>query len=217
MPYSILTDIKNAVTEASVIQLADDTGLGGVSYAVSGATNAAPIEITTLAAHGYANGDWVSIRDVLGNTAANGAWIVTVTGTTKFTLTGSAGNGAYTSGGSAIKLSDKVDAAIAAADELINGFLRGRYTLPLASTPPLLKDLSVDIAVYKLYDRRFSANMPDSIRAKYDNAVKLLVMVQKGTVELGVADPAETDGGGSYQTNKTSDDRTFTKDVLDSY
>jgi len=36
-----------------------------------------------------------------GNTAANGTWTITVTNSTTFSLNGSTGNGAYTSGGSA--------------------------------------------------------------------------------------------------------------------
>jgi phage gp36-like protein len=142
MPYSTLTDIQNAITAASVIQLTDDTGAGTVDQG-------------------------------------------------------------------------KVDAAVLAADELINGYLRSRYTLPLASTPPLIKDLSVSIAVYRLYDRRFAANMPDSIKAKYDNALRLLGMIQKGTISLGIESTTQVEG--TFKTNKTSDDKTFSKDILDQY
>lgn len=67
--------------------------------AVSGATNATPIEVTTSAAHSLMTGDFVFIDGVLGNTAANGYYQVTVTSTTAFTLNTSVGNGAYTSGG----------------------------------------------------------------------------------------------------------------------
>jgi hypothetical protein len=67
--------------------------------AVSAATNASPIEITTSTAHGFYSGVSVTISNVLGNTAANGSWTIAVVSTTKFTLTGSTGNGAYTSGG----------------------------------------------------------------------------------------------------------------------
>lgn len=66
---------------------------------ITGATNASPIEITTNAAHGLANGDIIVIEDVLGNTDANGTWVVTVTGATTATLDDSSGNAAYTSGG----------------------------------------------------------------------------------------------------------------------
>jgi hypothetical protein len=66
---------------------------------VSGATNASPIVITTAASHNLVTGNTVQIYDVLGNTAANGKFVVTVTGPTTFSLNGSTGNAAYTSGG----------------------------------------------------------------------------------------------------------------------
>ncbi len=69
---------------------------------ITGATNASPIEITS-AGHGLSTGTEVYIEGVGGNTAANGTWIVAVTGTDTFTLDGSAGNGDYTSGGTWIR------------------------------------------------------------------------------------------------------------------
>lgn len=66
--------------------------------AVSGATNATPIVITS-ATHGYATGDRVTIRDVGGNTNANGNWTITVLTTNTFSLNNSSGNSNYTSGG----------------------------------------------------------------------------------------------------------------------
>ena len=65
---------------------------------ISAATNAAPIAITTGAAHGLTTGDTLTLERVAGNTAANGIWVVTVTGLTTFTLDGSLGNGTYTTG-----------------------------------------------------------------------------------------------------------------------
>jgi hypothetical protein len=69
------------------------------SGTITAATNASPIVITTAAAHLLTTGDVVAVAQVLGNTAANGNWQVTVTGATTFELDGSSGNGAYTSGG----------------------------------------------------------------------------------------------------------------------
>lgn len=68
---------------------------------VNAATNASPIAITTSAAHYLTTGQTVQIRSCGGNTAANGTWTITVTGSTTFTLNGSTGNGVYTSGGKA--------------------------------------------------------------------------------------------------------------------
>jgi hypothetical protein len=72
--------------------------------AITGATNASPIVVTSTA-HGFANGDVVTISKVGGNTAANGKWTIQNVAANTFELAGSTGNGAYTSGGIAIDLS----------------------------------------------------------------------------------------------------------------
>jgi len=76
-------------------------GQPNTTYNISGATNATPIAITVASGGSWATGDVVSINSVAGNTAANGIWIITSTGANTFTLDGSVGNGAYTSGGTA--------------------------------------------------------------------------------------------------------------------
>lgn len=65
---------------------------------ISGASGT-PISITTTTAHGLTNGQAVAIAGVLGNTAANGNWNITSTGTTTFTLDGSTTSGVYSGGG----------------------------------------------------------------------------------------------------------------------
>lgn len=111
---------------------------------------------------------------------------------------------------------DKVDAAISSSDELINGYLRARYVLPLASTPPLLKDISVNLSIYNLYLRRFAASMPDPIVKSNTAQLSLLLQIQKGVISLGIEDVAEP-AAGQLKTNKTADSRMFPKDSLDTY
>lgn len=65
---------------------------------ITNATNASPIVITS-ATHGLATNDFVRAADVGGNTAANGDWQIIVVNANTFSLNGSTGNGAYTSGG----------------------------------------------------------------------------------------------------------------------
>lgn len=63
---------------------------------ISGATNPgtpSPIVITTYALHGLVTGQQVVITGVLGNTKANGKWIVNVITTTTFSLYNSLGDG----------------------------------------------------------------------------------------------------------------------------
>lgn len=75
----------------------------GATKTITGATNATPIVITATA-HGFSTGHTVYITGVGGNTAANGTWRITSTGADTFSLNGSVGNGAYTSGGTAQRL-----------------------------------------------------------------------------------------------------------------
>lgn len=66
---------------------------------VEGADTGSPIEITSTA-HGLTDGTIVTVRDVSGQTGANGTFAVNVTGDDTFELTGSTSVSAYTSGGS---------------------------------------------------------------------------------------------------------------------
>jgi len=70
----------------------------GSPGAITDATNAAPIVITSTA-HGLSSGSDVFISGVTGNTAANGVHTITVLDANTFELNGSTGNGAYAGGG----------------------------------------------------------------------------------------------------------------------
>jgi len=69
-----------------------------VEVPIINASNESPITITSKTS-APATGMKVTITGVIGNTAANKTWTVTNTGANTFTLNGSSGNGAYTSGG----------------------------------------------------------------------------------------------------------------------
>jgi hypothetical protein len=75
-------------------------GVAGISgVLISNASNASPIVIT--APSSFTTGTVVTISGVLGNAAANGTFTVTNISGTQFSLNGSVGSGAYTSGGTA--------------------------------------------------------------------------------------------------------------------
>lgn len=75
---------------------------GFTTNGVSAATNASPIVVTSNS-HGLSNGDTVYIENVGGNTAANGIQTVAGVTTNTFQLSGTTGNGTYTSGGTIAK------------------------------------------------------------------------------------------------------------------
>ncbi len=71
--------------------------LGQLSGVVSAASNATPIVITSNA-HGLSSGNQVTVSGVVGNTAANGTFTVTVLDANNFRLENSTGNGVYAAG-----------------------------------------------------------------------------------------------------------------------
>jgi len=80
-----------------------------------------------------------------------------------------------------------LDQAINDASAEMDGYLGGRYQLPLATVPPVLKALCCNVARYKLYDEQAS----ELVTKRYDGAIKFLFSVSKGEISLGV------DSGGS--------------------
>jgi phage gp36-like protein len=103
----------------------------------------------------------------------------------------------------------RVDEAIAKADNLIDSYLRGKHTLPLtAPVDDVVRGLSVDLAVYYLYQRRHRHDMPDSIMESKSDAMKLLKDFQAGKALLDT--PAEVPNtGGIYKSAKTTSDQVF--------
>ncbi len=89
--YSLIT--------AGVLYHAEPLPDTGAALTITGATNATPIVITTSASHGLATNMFVRNAAVGGNTAANGEFQITVLSGTTYSLNGTVGSGAYTSGG----------------------------------------------------------------------------------------------------------------------
>jgi len=78
----------------------------------------------------------------------------------------------------------KVTQAITDASASIDGYLAGRYQLPLANVPAVLNRLAADIARYFLYDNGAS----EQVQKRYDDAITFLMAVSKGNVALGLSD-----------------------------
>ena len=114
-----------------------------------------------------------------------------------------------------------VDEAILYSSTLIDGYLRGRYNLPLNTHFPLLRILCIDLSIYRLYSRRMFHEMPEVIAEAYKNAIATLRDIQKGIISLQ-AESSDTQETASfnpdeYRTNKDILDRLFGKQRLSEY
>lgn len=97
------TNAQIALGDSSTAASAGQTDLQaaeGTTVAVTAATNASPIVLTT-AAQTWTVGMVIVVASVGGNTNANGTWELSAVTSTTATLLNSTGNAAYTSGGTA--------------------------------------------------------------------------------------------------------------------
>lgn len=102
--------------------------------------------------------------------------------------------------------------ALADADAVINGYLSGRYKLPLAQTPDLLRDLAIAIAGYKLH----RATASDKVRQDYDDAISTLKQIANGIVRLNV-EGVEPTAAGTAGARVTDRERPLTAATLKGY
>lgn len=112
---------------------------------------------------------------------------------------------------------DGIDAAIVAgaissADGIIDGYmLSGGYTVPLASPPGIVKEISVGLAICYLYGR--SNNTPEQEAVECDRWHRLLKDYATGVLTLGTAD--ETGSMGTVEIINTYDADQIASDALD--
>lgn len=113
--------------------------------------------------------------------------------------------------GSAGAIVDAVlDQAIAGAEAEVNGYLTGRYALPLQQTPEILRPWTADIARYRLH----TEIVPEAVQDRYERALQQLRKIRDGHLSLGDDNPelsAEPDTGGPQF---EGDERIFDRESL---
>lgn len=72
------------------------------------------------------------------------------------------------------------------AEEWVEGYLRGRYNLPLDPVPTVLRDAVVYLARHWLYQRRPEGVLPDAVKDSRKDTIKLLESIRDGVVTLGM-------------------------------
>jgi phage gp36-like protein len=107
----------------------------------------------------------------------------------------------------------KVTGAIEKADSIIDGYCGKRYAVPFSPVPNLVRDMSVDLAIYNLYGNRQGA--PDYWEKRRDDTIAFLKDVSKGTATIGDASAAGISGESSDNSvDISSADRVFSRDRL---
>lgn len=119
----------------------------------------------------------------------------------------------------AVPPTGEVDAAVLtealeSASAEIDGYVGAQYKLPLASTPRILNGLACDIARYRLY----TAQVTDSVRRRFEDAIKTLTNISRGVIALPI--DAAVDGGPAEPAGRDdvmvieSEDRLFSRTAM---
>ncbi|HYG91202.1 MAG TPA: DUF1320 domain-containing protein [Azospirillum sp.] len=81
-----------------------------------------------------------------------------------------------------------VDRALTSASAIIDAHVLGRYPAPWPAVPDLVRDVCVDIAIYKLSAE--GNGLTDERRRRYEDALALLKRISSGLADLDI--PAAT-------------------------
>lgn len=86
-----------------------------------------------------------------------------------------------------VRVDTVIECALEDADVVIDGFLDGRYPLPLATVPRVLVRLATSLARYHLEEACASERAIDD----YKMAIKMLEKIGKGELSLGLSTEGE--------------------------
>jgi hypothetical protein len=147
--------------------------------AITAATNASPIVISTAAAHRLYNGQEITISGATGNTAANGTWTITIVDALNFSLNSSTGNGAYggsgliNAGGSHQRAGD-YNVRVCSSSSLTLGFSNPSDVIsPVTLAANQMIEITFNSAMYTdqdsydIYVTPFEDNSTATVEARY--------------------------------------------------
>lgn len=79
-----------------------------------------------------------------------------------------------------------IETVIKSQSEMVDGYLRGRYDVPLPEAPTMIKDITLDLVKYALYKRRPESKMPETIESDRKFAIKQLEDIRDSKIHLGI-------------------------------
>ncbi len=95
----------------------------------------------------------------------------------------------------------------------IDGYLGGRFTLPLTDPPEVLNRVASDIAMYRLQALRPLHDVSDA-RQRYEDAIAMLSKVAAGELTLGIATDGNETAISPAAEAVEGPERVFSRDTL---
>ena len=75
-----------------------------------------------------------------------------------------------------------IEDGVREAEELVDGYLRGRYDLPLDPVPTVVRGAALSLIRYWLYQRRPEGAIPDAVKDGRKDTIKLLESIRDGEI-----------------------------------
>lgn len=104
-----------------------------------------------------------------------------------------------------------VAGVLARADEVIDSYLRSRFTVPLASVPGMVRQCAQFIARYFLFEDQ----APDRVAEDYRQALKWLEQIRKGELDIGIDGTGTAPEAGGSGPHFGGGREAFPRDALD--
>jgi len=104
-----------------------------------------------------------------------------------------------------------IERALADAQAEVDGYIGTRHPVPLPNPPALVRRLTVDLAIWNLYNRRDLVT--DARKAQAEAARKLLNNIAQGTVTLGLPRSEQA----SPPPAMVASERRFTRDSTEGF
>ena len=105
-----------------------------------------------------------------------------------------------------------VSGAIAESDGLVDSFVRAQTAVPLSDPPEVIRLISADLTLYRLYTRR-GLSVNEEVVSLKDKAFSMLEKIAKGELKILATDNAAFRAA----TKVKSQDADFTPDLLSRY
>ncbi len=86
---------------------------------------------------------------------------------------------------------------IAQAESYVDGWLARRYVVPLSTCPPLITQVTADLAIHAMLAEK-TPQVPEWMDKRRDRAENILKMLAEGTMTLGSSVTAVSTGGDNY-------------------
>ena len=111
-------------------------------------------------------------------------------------------------------IATRANAIITLVDGLIDENVGGRYSVPLSPVPSIIKQIALDIVIYRLYKRRINTENDNPYLQPYRDGLAYLEALRNGKESLIELTPLSDS---LIVVNKTAEDRLFSKEVLSGY